>query len=94
MRKLALHWQILLGMLLGVLFGVGANYLGYVNQTGTIFYDTLEVEDASFSNILNMEVKNLSTGKKEVLKVLLEERVSNVTNASQTGNSQASKFFC
>ncbi len=74
-------------MLLGVLFGVGANYLGYVNQTGTILYDTHDVKDTEFSNILNMQVKNLSTGKKEVLQVLLEDRVPSVMRVAKFYNS-------
>jgi len=50
MKKLALHWQILLGMLAGVLFGVFAAYLGWndfvsdwIKPFGTIFINALKL---------------------------------------------------
>ena len=42
MRKLALHWQILLGMVLGILFGVAATVMGYDNEEGTIIYTPMK----------------------------------------------------
>ncbi|MDO6744093.1 dicarboxylate/amino acid:cation symporter [Tenacibaculum soleae] len=51
MRKLALHWQILIGMILGILFGVGmtfteggANFVGnWIKPLGTIFVKLLKL---------------------------------------------------
>ncbi len=50
MKKLALHWQILLGMLAGVLFGVLASQMGWkpivldwVKPFGTIFINLLKL---------------------------------------------------
>ena len=50
MRKLALHWQILLGMAAGVAFGVLAAYLGWeqfvadwIKPFGTIFINALKL---------------------------------------------------
>ncbi len=50
MKKLALHWQILLGMLAGVLFGVLAAYIGWndfvsdwIKPFGTIFINALKL---------------------------------------------------
>ncbi len=50
MKKLALHWQILLGMLTGVLFGVLASQMGWkpivldwVKPFGTIFINLLKL---------------------------------------------------
>ncbi len=95
MRKLALHWQILIGMLLGVLFGIGANYLGYVNETGKASYEIEKME--SFSSIVDIQVKNLSTGKKEELKVLLDassapladlNKYYNVVKIGQNGSGE------
>jgi proton glutamate symport protein len=50
MRKLALHWQILIGMGLGVLWGFLASYMGWVTFTsnwiqpfGTIFINLLRL---------------------------------------------------
>ncbi|ARS34008.1 dicarboxylate/amino acid:cation symporter [Pontibacter actiniarum] len=50
MKKLALHWQILIGMALGVLWGMLASYLGLVEFTsdwvkpfGTIFINLLKL---------------------------------------------------
>ncbi len=50
MKKLALHWKILLGMLFGVVFGVIANSLGWndwvtdwVKPFGTIFINSLKL---------------------------------------------------
>jgi proton glutamate symport protein len=50
MRKLALHWQILLGMLVGVLFGILAAQLGWdqfvkdwIKPFGTIFINSLKL---------------------------------------------------
>lgn len=50
MRKLALHWQILLGMLAGVIFGIVAAYLNWdgfvkdwIKPFGTIFINLLKL---------------------------------------------------
>lgn len=50
MKKLALHWKILLGMLLGVVFGLLANMLGWndwvidwIKPFGTIFINSLKL---------------------------------------------------
>lgn len=50
MKKLALHWQILIGMTLGVAWGIGASTLGLVEFTsdwikpfGTIFINLLKL---------------------------------------------------
>jgi len=50
MKKLALHWQILIGMALGVLWGILASSLGFVDLTldwikpfGTIFINLLKL---------------------------------------------------
>lgn len=51
MRKLALHWQILIGMILGILFGVGmtfteggADFVGnWIKPLGTIFVKLLKL---------------------------------------------------
>ncbi|MFD1186804.1 dicarboxylate/amino acid:cation symporter [Pontibacter rugosus] len=50
MKKLALHWQILIGMALGILWGMAASYLGFVDLTldwirpfGTIFINLLKL---------------------------------------------------
>ncbi len=50
MKKLALHWQILLGMLLGVIFGIIAAQLGWnkividwIKPFGTIFINLLKL---------------------------------------------------
>jgi len=50
MKKLALHWQILLGMALGVLFGIIAVNTGFEQLTidwikpfGTIFINLLKL---------------------------------------------------
>jgi len=50
MKKLALHWQILLGMFAGVLFGILAAYLGWnqivsdwIKPFGTIFINLLKL---------------------------------------------------
>jgi Na+/H+-dicarboxylate symporter len=87
MRKLALHWQILLGMALGVLFGVGANYLGYSNEKGTLIFTPENVGEEIVMNVLNVEVKDVSTGKKAILKVLLHPRDSTVTEEVQFYNT-------
>ncbi|MFT5383629.1 MAG: proton glutamate symport protein, partial [Saprospiraceae bacterium] len=79
MRKLELHWKILIGMALGVLFGIGANYLGYTNENGTLIFTPEEDGKEIISTVLDVEVKNLSTGKKEVLQVLLQSDSSSDT---------------
>ena len=51
MKKLALHWKIILGMLLGVLFGLGMSFVDsgelfvrdYVKPFGTIFINLLKL---------------------------------------------------
>ncbi|MCB0637171.1 MAG: dicarboxylate/amino acid:cation symporter [Lewinella sp.] len=50
MKKLELHWQILIGMVAGVLFGIGAAYLGlnkfvtdWIKPFGTIFINSLKL---------------------------------------------------
>lgn len=50
MRKLALHWQILIGMTLGIIWGLLASYLGLITFTsnwiqpfGTIFINLLKL---------------------------------------------------
>jgi len=51
MKKLALHWKILLGMLLGVLFGLGMSFVDsgelfvrdYIKPFGTIFINLLKL---------------------------------------------------
>ncbi len=51
MKKLALHWQILIGMILGILFGVAMTYVGggtkfvvsWINPIGTIFVKLLKL---------------------------------------------------
>lgn len=51
MRKLALHWQILIGMILGILFGIGmtfteggAGFVGnWIKPLGTIFVKLLKL---------------------------------------------------
>lgn len=51
MKKLALHWQILIGMLLGVLFGIAYKYFGgnpdivtnWIKPIGTIFINLLKL---------------------------------------------------
>ncbi|MFS4415198.1 dicarboxylate/amino acid:cation symporter [Maribacter sp. 2307ULW6-5] len=51
MRKLELHWQILIGMLLGLLFGFGMTFLSggaafvndWINPIGTIFVKLLKL---------------------------------------------------
>ena len=51
MRKLALHWKILIGMILGILFGLGmtsidggANFVGnWIKPLGTIFVKLLKL---------------------------------------------------
>jgi Na+/H+-dicarboxylate symporter len=78
MSKLALHWQILLGMVFGILFGVAATYMGYTNTEGTINYTPKKKDNVIERQELNMTVKDLSTGKIEVLKVLLQDRNQNV----------------
>lgn len=78
MRNLALHWQILIGMLLGVLFGIAATYLGYTNDSGTVSFNTESLEGQTISKVVEMEVRNTSTGEKEILKVLLESSKPNV----------------
>ena len=87
MRKLALHWQILLGMLLGLLFGVAATYLGYTNDKGTLIFTPEKVGKEVVSNVLDMEVKDLSTGKKRVLKVLLQSSDSSVIQQANYYNT-------
>ena len=72
MRKLALHWQILLGMLLGLLFGVAATFLGYTNDSGTIIITPEMTGEGVVANVVDVSVKNLSSGEKETLKVLLQ----------------------
>lgn len=87
MRKLALHWQILLGMALGILFGVGANYMGYTNTEGTVTYLPQKKDNVIERQELSMVVKNLSTGKNETLKVLLQDRAQNVITPSNFYNT-------
>ncbi len=51
MKKIALHWKILIGMMLGVLFGVilsfvegGAGFIGnFIKPFGTIFINLLKL---------------------------------------------------
>ena len=51
MKKLALHWKILIGMALGVLFGLVMSYVGggsqfvgdYIKPFGTIFINLLKL---------------------------------------------------
>ena len=50
MKKLALHWQIMIGMVLGVLFGIIASNLGWqgfvanwIKPFGTIFINLLKL---------------------------------------------------
>ena len=50
MKKLALHWQIMIGMILGVLFGIVASYLNWqdfvadwIKPFGTIFIKLLKL---------------------------------------------------
>ena len=50
MRKLALHWKIIIGMALGVLYGLGASYLGFhqftndwIKPWGVIFVNLLKL---------------------------------------------------
>ncbi len=74
MRKLALHWQILLGMVLGILFGVAATYMGYTNSEGTLTYTPMKKDNVIERQEIDMMVKNLSTGKNETLKVLIQDK--------------------
>jgi len=78
MRKLALHWQILIGMALGILFGVAANYLGYTNPEGSIIYTAKKQNNNIEAQDLKILIKDLSTDKKDTLQVLLQSSVSNV----------------
>ncbi len=74
MRKLALHWQILIGMILGVVFGFIATLTGYVNESGTLIIDQKEKMNEPVlagPDTLIFTVKSISTGKKEELKALL-----------------------
>jgi len=50
MKKLALHWKIIIGMVLGVVYGLIANKLGWVDFTnawikpwGVIFVNLLKL---------------------------------------------------
>ena len=51
MKKLALHWKILIGMALGVLFGVALSFIdggdifigNYIKPFGTIFINLLKL---------------------------------------------------
>ncbi|MGB2503169.1 MAG: cation:dicarboxylate symporter family transporter, partial [Flavobacteriaceae bacterium] len=51
MKKLALHWKILIGMLIGIIFGLfmsfingGSQFIGdYVKPFGTIFINLLKL---------------------------------------------------
>ena len=51
MKKLALHWKILIGMIVGILFGLGmttvdggANFVGnWINPFGNIFVKLLKL---------------------------------------------------
>ena len=50
MRKLALHWKIIIGMVLGVLYGLCASYLGFhqftndwIKPWGVIFVNLLKL---------------------------------------------------
>ena len=56
MRKLALHWKIIIGMVLGVLYGLLASEMGWVDFTndwikpwGKIFINLLKVDCCSSS---------------------------------------------
>ncbi len=70
MRKLALHWQILIGMALGVLWGIGANKIGYENTVGTAAYQPNEKMTAVNDTLL-FSVKNLQTKRTDTLSYLL-----------------------
>ena len=50
MRKIALHWQIIIGMVLGIIYGLFAANIGWVSVTsdwikpwGTIFVNLLKL---------------------------------------------------
>lgn len=51
MKKLALHWKILIGMLLGIIFGLIMSYINggsqfvadYIKPFGTIFINLLKL---------------------------------------------------
>ena len=50
MKNLALHWKIIIGMLLGIVYGIFANHMGYNNFTtdwikpwGIIFVNLLKL---------------------------------------------------
>ena len=53
MKKIALHWKIIIGMVLGVVYGLIANKLGWVDFTnawikpwGVIFVNLLKMSIA------------------------------------------------
>jgi len=66
MKKIALHWQILTGMFLGLLFGFVLLSISWGSEM--IVVDTIEAKDIIVQKIMNGEVvtKAVHVGEKEV----------------------------
>ena len=67
MKKLALHWQIIIGMVLGVLFGLlflnfewGKTFIiNWIKPFGTIFINLLKIRKSIFFLLTKYILKNL-----------------------------------
>ncbi len=72
MKKLALHWQIIIGMVLGIAFGLVVNSVSYKNTMGTIVYTPTEKE-ASPELLLQYAVFDKTEKKKDTLVASIAE---------------------
>ena len=49
MRKIALHWQIIIGLVLGLVYGIISTKLGW----GVFTFNWIACNSISFDNLLN-----------------------------------------
>ncbi len=89
-KKLALHWQILIGMTLGILFGLVANNFLYKNTEGSLSYNPTEKTLDQY--VFQFRVKNEETGKIEKLDYALYTDTNpkpNAYNSAKVSNDQS-----
>ena len=61
MKKLALHWKIIIGMVLGVLFGLLASKMGWIDFTnnGSILFSFNGSADAQTQQPIDITINGL-----------------------------------
>ena len=97
MKKLALHWQIIIGMILGVLFGLlflnfewGKTFvLNWIKPFGTIFINSLKL--IAVPLILASLIKGISD-LKDLSKLSCFYQIFGVTQAVKTDTKMNSSL--